>query len=193
MTRFVQAPNLLAAAVIAAIATQAPVTPAEAAGEPMPPVIDRLYKEPTTLFDMGMKRLRSASFDAAARITAPSERTPTSRVWYRVETQSIEIRFEVLARVDQPSPRLCQETRTRLLTEVFAIGRTAYFLNLSRAERIRRRLGLIFAHEPLTDGKEVVAVGQSLAEHTFLEVAYVDGRGGTLQSCRAAVAAAEPQ
>ncbi len=43
------------------------------------------------------------------------------------------------------------------------------------------------------DGKEVVAVGQSLAEHTFLEVAYVDGRGGTLQSCRAAVAAAEPQ
>jgi hypothetical protein len=193
MTRFVRARCHLTAAVVAAIAAQVPATPAGAAGEPMPPVIDRLYKEPTTLFDMDMKRLRSAAFDAAARMTAPSERTPTSRVWYRVETQSIEIRFEVVARVDQPSPRLCQETRTRLLTDVFSIGRTAYSLNLSRAERIRRRLGLIFAHEPLTDGKEVIAVGQSLAEHTFLEVAYVDGRGATLQSCRAAVAATEPQ
>ncbi len=191
MTRFPHIPRLSLALALAVTALFVAAAPGMAAD--MPAVIDRLYKEPTTLFDMGMKRLRAAAFDAAVRTTAPSQRTPLSRVWYRTDTQSIDIRFEIRAGAEPPTERLCQETRTLLVNEIFSIGRTAYAVNLSRAERVRRRLGLIFAHEPLDSGNEVIAVGQRLAELTYVEIVYVDAKGTALHSCRTSLAVSERQ
>lgn len=178
---------VLLAAVVLATALATPSIAAE------PAVIERLASEPTTLFDMGMKRLRSLALEATLRITAPSDQATTSRVWYRTETKSIEIRFELRVSAQPIGEPLCRETQTRVINETFSIGRTAYLVNLSRAERVRRRLGLIFAHEPIESGKDAIAIGERLAELTFVEIAYLDRLGAVQQSCRISLAVSERQ
>jgi len=185
------APTALAAALAAVLVG---LRPAEAAP---PPIIDRLAKESTTLFDMGMKRLRRLVLDAAVRISSPGTAAntpaPASRVWYRADTATIEILFQFRISGAPPTAQQCMETRRRAITDTFSIGRTIYTVNLSFGERVRRRLGLIFAHEPLESGKEVIAIGERLSELTFVEISYIDARGDIVQRCRDGAAAQPPQ
>ena len=181
------APTALAAALAAVLVG---LRPAEAAP---PPIIDRLAKESTTLFDMGMKRLRRLALDAAQRFTPPGASTTTSRVWYRPETATIELLFQMRSPQTPPTAQQCLEARRRAISETFLIGRTLYATNLSFGERVRRRLGLIFAHEPLQNGKEVIAIGERLAELTFVEVAFIDPQGNVVRNCRDGAAAQPPQ
>jgi len=153
-----------------------------------PAIIERLSKEPTTLFDSGMKRLRLFALEAATRIAPKSAPVVTTRVWYKADIGSVEIRYVFRAPTDTPSGKQCQALHAQAVSEVFSVETLAYLVNISPRERIIRRLGLIFGHEPLESGKEVVAVGERLSEITFLEIVYIDVQGDVAQSCRNAVA-----
>lgn len=154
-----------------------------------PTVIEHLRKEPTTLFDIGMKRLRAAALDAAARINARQDGHAAARVRYEPEPQIIGIRFEVTGSAVDLTPRVCQEFRAAVIRDTFAVNRTVFSGDLSFTERIRRRLGLIFAHEPVGSGIEHIAIGQRLAEVTVVEVVLARPDGGGRVSCRGSLVA----
>jgi len=154
-----------------------------------PPVIERLSKEPTTLFDSGMKRLRLFALEAANRIAPKSAPVLATRVWYKADTGTIEIRYVFRAPTDTPSTKQCQSLHTQAVNEVFSVETLSYSVNISPRERVVRRLGLIFAHEPMESGKEAIAVGERLSEITYLEIVYIDAQGDVTQSCRNGVAA----
>lgn len=167
----------------ALLAGPAPATATE------PEVILRLQKEFPTRFDLGMSRLRRAAIDAAPRLAAGSPFDPLVRVWYdpKVGTIEIRFRFEGLAG-DALTMERCGEMRKTAIRETFRVGRTFYAQPMSFDERVRRRLGSQFAREPVNGAKEVIALGQRLAELTYLGVALVDGAGGRTITCRARVA-----
>jgi hypothetical protein len=159
--------------------------PADAAN---PPVIERLSKEPTTLFDSGMKRLRLFALEAATRIAPRSSPVLTTRVWYKADTGTIEIRYVFRTPTDTPSTKQCQALHVQAVNEVFSVETLSYSANISPREGVIRRLGLIFAHEPIESGNEAIAVGERLSEITFLEIVYIDAQGEVTQSCRSDVA-----
>lgn len=149
-----------------------------------PPVIERLSREPTTLFDMGMKRLRRLALEATTRLAPVGGKPPSARVWYKPDSGTIEIRFEAPLPATPVLGQSCNDYRARAIRETLAIYRVAYPVNLSYSERVRRRFGLLFAHEPLLSGTEAIAVGQKLAELTFVTLAYMDSAGAQTLSCR---------
>ena len=154
-----------------------------------PEFLQRLQGEAITQFDFGMKSLRRLALDAARRFSSAAEPGPTVAVWYNSKTNEIEIRFQFV--VPEGSSLLgrgaCVERRRLLLLETFRIGRTLYEETISLEERIRRRLGLQFAHEPMGDMKEVNALGELLSKITFLEVRIVSEQTKKGRRCRGPV------
>lgn len=177
--------NLLSVGV-AMLLFDLPAIGAVSASEPV--IIERLRQEPSTLFDVGMKRLRRAALDAALRITAPTDRPTTSRVWYKPDTGTIEVRFDIYSRIHPVSKQTCWDVRARAIRETFSIGRTSNIVTISFDARIKRRLGQFFAHEVVDNVNEIISTGQRLAEITNLEVVFVNSPDVVAVNCRASLA-----
>ncbi|NQU55626.1 MAG: hypothetical protein HQ513_00225 [Rhodospirillales bacterium] len=155
-------------------------------------VFDRLQKEPVTLFDLGIKRLRSSARIAADRLSPPSDPKVKFRVFFDQENRRLVVRFEVGTFSRDVSQAACWERRVAAIKETFAIGRTRYTVTISVEERIRRKLGVMFSREPSTD-KNMIALGQRLAELTIVEV-ILRGTGPKVSvSCSALSAELKPK
>jgi len=151
-------------------------------------IFDRLQKEPVSLFDSGIKRLRSSVQFAADRLSPPSDPKAQFRVFFDPETRRLIVRFDIGTSSSDITQAACWERRVAAIKETFAIGRTRYTVPISVEGRIQRRLGVMFSSEPSTD-KTIVAAGQRLAELTIVEV-NLRGTGATAPvSCSAPAAA----
>jgi len=156
-----------------------------------PEVIKRLRGEKVSVFDAGMKRLRQAALVASGRLSSAAQVGPRVGVRYDDKTGFIEVQF----RYTDPngndvvySKDRCTEMHKAAIRETFNIGRTFYTIQLTFDERVRRRLGLLFSHEPIQSVKEVVALGQRLSELTFLLVEIVGPKDIRIAFCRDRIA-----
>ncbi len=139
----------------------------------LPIVIQNLQNTPATLFDIGMKQLRRQALTAATRLSSDDTPKPSTRVWLKKDSGTIEILFLFSASSDSgvvPTQHFCAQFRAIALKEIFRIGRTAYDIELSDEARIARRLGTFFSSEPVRGSKDAIAMGQRLSELTYLEV-----------------------
>lgn len=162
-----------------------PVPPAAAQDEPA--VITGLRGEPATLFDLGMKRLRELVNEAARRLATPADPLPRVGVFYKPETKTIEVIFEFRQSTTDPAEfteAACLSRNRRTVNEVFRIDRLVTVLNLTYAEKVRRRLGMLFTHEPTEQTNDSVAMGQRLAELTYVTVRLVSTKGSNRTTCR---------
>ena len=150
-------------------------------------LFNRLQKEPVTLFDLGIKRLRSWALNAAERLAPPSDPKTQYRVFFDTENRRLVVRFEIGTLSREVTQAACWERRVAAIKETFAIGRTRYTVPISDEERVRRKLGVMFASEPASD-RTVIALGQRLSELTIVEVV-LRGPGPTASvSCSASAA-----
>lgn len=133
-------------------------------------VFDRLKSEPVTMLDFGLKRLRSAALQASRKLAQPPDHAPQSRVVFDVDKREIQIQFFVKSATEHFTDAMCLQKREIALRETFMIGSTAYVVPLSDAQRIIRRLGVLFTHEPAESPKAVRAMGERIAQSTFLKV-----------------------
>lgn len=132
-----------------------------------------LQNEPTTLFDMGIKRLRSAVLRTASQMIAKKGVKPTSSVRYKDSPGIIELEFNLITESSGDMDTLRQECikyRRDSIIRVFQIDQASFNIQLSLKERIRRRLGAQFAHEPIASVKETLSLGEQLGEITYFSV-----------------------
>jgi len=156
-----------------------------------PEVIKRLRGEKVTIFDAGMKRLRQAALTASGRLSSVAQAGPKVGVRYDDKTGIIEIEFRYTDPSGNPAiytKARCAEMQKAAITETFNISRTFYTIPITFDERVRRRLGLLFSHEPIQSVKEVVALGQRLSELTFLLVEIVSPKNIRIAFCRDRIA-----
>jgi len=165
--------------------------PGNPAAADEPEVIKRLRGEKVSVFDAGMKRLRQAALTASGRLSSAAQPGPRVGVRYDDKTGIIEIEFlftDPNGNAVVYSKDRCMEMHKTAIRETFNIGRTIYAVPLTFEERVRRRLGLLFSHEPIQNVKEVVALGQRLSQLTFLRVEIVGRKNIRIASCRGRVA-----
>lgn len=132
-----------------------------------------LHAEPVTLFDLGMKSLRRLALETVASVVSRPGRKGASRLFYDPALKTIEIVFTVSIDDDEKVSRLrqrCVELRRYMIRRMFNLGLTDYASPLSPEERVRRRLGAQFAHEPMGPAKEARSLGEQLAPLTFFGV-----------------------
>lgn len=160
--------------------------PATASGQ-QKGILSYLQKEPMTLFDAGMKSLRRQALDATVRLSATTQAKVTSRLSYKVDQEIIEFVFVFAFPSGSAAPTRdkCVELRRKAITDMLRIGRTEYDSALSVPERIRRRIGGQFAHEPTTSMSEVISIGEWIGAMThFAVVLKVDGDGAQPLTCQ---------
>jgi len=149
----------------------------------------RLQKEPVTLFDLGMKSLRRLALDATANMAAKPGMGPSSSVRYKHAAGIIEIEFNLKTENANSIEQLrqqCLEIRRKTILKVFRIGLSDYTSQLSVNERIRRRIGGQFAHEPLGSMTETQALGEQLGQITYFAVNLTTATEPAISvSCRA--------
>ncbi len=133
-------------------------------------VFDRLKTDPVTMLDFGLKQLRSAARQAARKLVQPPDTTPQTRVAFDAEKREIQIQFFINSQTEQFTEASCFQKRQIALRETFLIGSTAYVLPLSDNQRIIRRLGVIFTHEPAESPTAVRAMGERIAQSTYLKI-----------------------
>jgi len=156
-----------------------------------PEVIKRLRGEKVTVFDAGMKRLRQAVLTASGRLSVAAKAGPAVGVRYIDTTGIIEIEFRYTDPSGNPAiytKARCAEMQKAAITETFNIGKTFYTIPLTFDERVQRRLGLLFSHEPIKSVKEAVTMGQRLSELTFLLVEIVGPENTRIAFCRDRIA-----
>lgn len=150
-------------------------------------IVSFLQKEPMTQFDAGMKSLRRQALDAAARLTNSTQAKVTSSIGFKADRSIIEIVFVFNQPPGGASPtrEKCVELRRKAITDMLRIGRSEYGSELSVPERIRRRIGGQFAHEPTTTMSEVISIGEWLSAMTYFEVLLrIEGDTTSTLSCR---------
>jgi len=165
--------------------------PGNPAAAEEPEVIKRLRGEKVTVFDAGMKRLRQAALTASGRLSSAAQPGPRVGVRYDDKTGIIEIEFlftDPNGNAVIYSKDRCMEIHKTAIRETFNIGRTIYTIPLTFEERVRRRLGLLFSHEPIQNIKEVIALGQRLSELTFLRIDIIGPKNIKIGSCRDRIA-----
>jgi len=148
-----------------------------------------LQKEPLTLFDMGMKGLRRLALNLSEKAQAKSGVAPTTSVRYKHAPATIEISFKFITETNAENleqlRRRCLETRREAILRMFNIGLTDFSGQLSVNERIRRRIGIQFAHEPIESVTEFLALGEQLDHITYFEVTLVTATEPAISvSCR---------
>jgi len=156
----------------------------------MPEVIQRLNAESMTLYDFGMKRLRQSALAAVPRLGPVGASQAAVRVWYDAAKGTIEILFRVPATaggITGVTVEKCRAQQRAAVRATFGVGRIAYTLAISDAEQVRRRLGAMFAHEPVENAKEMIALGQRLATLTYLSVAILGDVASPPVTCRSPV------
>lgn len=132
-----------------------------------------LQSEPATLFDQGMKRLRSAALNTAARLIDKSNIHITSSVSYKHEEGNIEIQFNLKDKVAGNPENLhknCLQSRKNLIFKMFSIGPTEFSSQTPVNERISRRIGVQFAHEPVESSQSVLSMARQLETLTYVTV-----------------------
>jgi len=150
--------------------------------------LDYLQKEPLTLFDIGMKGLRRLALNTLEKIADKPDMMPTSSVRYMHATGTIEISFKFKTKIKTNSieqlRRDCIEIRRDAILKMFNIGLTDYGGPLSIKERIRRRIGIQFAHEPIDSITEFLALGEQLEHITYVEVTLTTTLPAVSVACR---------
>jgi hypothetical protein len=148
---------------------------------------DRLSSTPVTLLDAGIKRVRAGARLGARRLTPATGPQAQFRVFFDRELRRLEIRFAVGAAPENLNERYCWARRAVAIRETFSVGATSYALSLSDEERVKRRLGSLFSREPDSTEREKIALGQRLAESTFVELRLSNPASETPVICRAVV------
>lgn len=148
-----------------------------------------LQKEPATLFDMGMKRLRRAALSTASQMIVKPGMKPKSRVSYKHDAGIIEIEFNLVTETSENMDLLRQEcinNRKNIILRMLQIGLTDFTTQLSVNERIRRRIGAQFSHEPVSSGKETLSLGEQLGQITYFTVVLTTAADPAISvTCRA--------
>lgn len=155
----------------------------------VPTIFPYLQKEPMTLFDAGMKSLRRLALDTAQVLSAPPDVSAASNVTYNVTVNQIDIHYHVTiedAKSIESLRQQCISTRKDAILRMFRVGLTDYASQLSVPERIRRRIGGQFAHEPSGSLQETERLGERLALLTFVAVKLETTKEPTISTtCRA--------
>lgn len=182
---------------LVAVAITVAATPLATAWAEDPPVIKRLRTEPATLYDIGIKGLRRLAVEAADTVVGIPGSKTTVAVRYGTDEGIIRIAFSVRVHDNEPTDyteAACFAKRRDALLATFKVGTLSYAGVVSVEERIRRRLGAQFAHEPTTDkATETVAVGERLSEMTTFEMILVGRASHKLKSCIAPVTVLTPK
>lgn len=150
-------------------------------------LFDHLATQPVTLLDAGIKRIRAGAQSAAKRLTTSAGPPSQYRVFFDRSLRQLEVRFDVTVDVDKANERFCWARRGIAIREMFGVGTVRHALALSDEERVRRRLGTMFTREPDTSERDVVALGQRMADSTFVELNLVSPKVETPVTCRAVV------
>ncbi len=133
-------------------------------------VFDNLMAEPVTMLDFGIKRLRSAALQTSLRLAAPSDPKPQSQVYFDPAKREIRLNYVLAMRQGGVSMATCWERRLTAIREVFYIGSTTYAMPISTEQRVMRRLGAMFTREPVGQSNAAQAMGERLAESTFVRM-----------------------
>ncbi|MCW8915308.1 MAG: hypothetical protein OQK24_05560 [Magnetovibrio sp.] len=128
-----------------------------------------LRSEPMTLFDAGMKSLRKQSLETAAYFTAKPTLDATARVAYNPTVQNIEITLDIETGTEVFKKR-CVDLRKQAILKLLRIGLSHSPSHLTMKERIMRRLGGQFAHEPNGSIQDFIALGSRLAKVTYFSI-----------------------
>ena len=99
-------------------------------------VFDRLQNEPVTMFDFGIKRLRTIVLQAARKIVLSSDPVPQSSVAFDSEKREIRIGYIIRSSAPVLGMATCQERRALAIKEVFNVGLTAYSGQVSEQQRV---------------------------------------------------------
>jgi hypothetical protein len=150
-------------------------------------LFDALAAQPVTLLDAGIKRVRAGAQSAARRLTPANGPPAQFRVTFDRDLRRLDIRFTVVTTPDKANESYCWSRRAIAIREAFSIGTVRYTLSLSDEERVRRRLGVMFSREPEATDREIVALGQRLADLTFAEVSLLSPASEAPVICRAVV------
>lgn len=140
---------------LAVLATAVPSPPAQAQD-----VFDRLQGETMSVFDYGIKRLRSVAIQVLPKLQGQGNPRPQSEVSFDPETRHILVNFFVPMKAGNVSQGTCWERRALAIRELFFIGATPYTIPVSNEQRIIRRLGAMFTKEPIDFGNVVQATGE---------------------------------
>ncbi len=146
-------------------------------------VFDRLGAEPVTMLDFGIKRLRSMAQQATKRIVLSSEAAAQTNVSFDKEKREIHILFVVRVRNDARTMVTCTERRRLAIREVFLIGLTNYPVPVSTEQRVIFRLGRMFTKEPADHRDSVQAMGERMAQTTYLQMNVYDSAGNNPITC----------
>ena len=146
---------------------------------------ERLSSQPVTLLDAGIKRVRANARLGARRLTPATGPQAQFRVFFDRELRRLEIRFAVETAPENLNERYCWARRAGAIRETFSVGATSYALSLSDEERVKRRLGSLFSREPDTTEREMIALGQRLADSTFVELRLRNPASEMPVTCRA--------
>ncbi len=150
-------------------------------------LFDGLAAQPVTLMDAGIKRVRAGAQAAAGRLTTAVGPPAQYRVTFDNALRRLNVRFDVTVAPEKANEGFCWARRGVAIREMFGVGAIRYSLKLSDEERIRRRLGVMFSREPETTEREIVALGQRLAESTYVELNLLTPTSETPTTCRAVV------
>jgi len=152
-------------------------------------IMTYLQQEPVTLYDLGMKRLRSAALDTIAKMTTKPGMEPLTLVRYDHAAGLIEITYnlkvEAPGGIEQLRQR-CVDDRKSIILKMFRIGLTDFASLLSIPERIRRRIGAQFTHEPIASTKEALSLSEHLGQVTYTTLTLTNVADPNISvSCRA--------
>ena len=150
-------------------------------------VFDTLANRPVTLLDAGIKRVRAGAQAAARRLTPAAGPPAQYRVKFDQTHRRLEVRFEVTLAADKMTEPFCWARRGVAIREMFGVNSIRYAVKLSDEERVRRRLGVMFSREPEATDKDTIALGQILADLTFVELNLISPASETPVTCRAVV------
>ena len=146
-------------------------------------VFDRLQNEPVTMFDFGIKRLRTIVLQAARKIVLSSDPVPQSSVAFDSEKREIRIGYIIRSSAPVLGMATCQERRALAIKEVFNVGLTAYSGQVSEQQRVILRLGRMFTREPAENRDSVLAKGERLADSTDFKISMSGKDGGPPVIC----------
>ncbi|MBO6521818.1 MAG: hypothetical protein JJ900_15630 [Rhodospirillales bacterium] len=156
-------------------------------------VFDRLQGEQMSIFDYGIKRLRSAALQILPQLQSDDQLRAQSEVHFDPDKRLISINFILPSRQPDATPAACWERRALAIRALFFIGGTSYLVPVSNEQRVIRRLGAMFTKEPIQIGNTVQATGERLAELTRLRVTIPTPGSATPLFCEAGVAELRPR
>lgn len=167
--------RLALAPALVVLAAAVPSPPAQAQAQD---VYDRLQSDTMSIFDYGIKRLRSIAIQVLPKLRGQGDPRPQSEVSFDPEARQIRINFFVPMNAGNVSQATCWERRALAIRELFFIGATPYTVPVSNEQRIVRRLGAMFTKEPIDFGNVVQATGERLSELTRVRMT-IPLSGGT--------------